>query len=168
MKKILILTLSLMFSLSFSQGKLYINNYTDYDLTMRVAANSPTGCNPSAITSMTFPANTQDTIENFNDSLPYASGWSVRLSYTGNALMQPVPSGLLTTISPLTRWSFAWFQTRYAGTSNQTPDPDFQMGDASAFPTCGISGSTFVDGSLSDAFWFYIPSENATYLVVQP
>lgn len=167
MKKILILTLSLMFSLSFSQGKLYINNYSGYDLTMRLAANSPTGCNPSAIASLTYPANTQDSIVNFNNSLPYIDQWSVRLSYTGNAMTQPVPSGLLTTISPLTRWSFAWFQTRYAGTNNQTPDIDFQMGDPTAFPNCGISGSTFVDGSLSDAFWFYIPSENATYLVVQ-
>lgn len=167
MKKILILLPVFIFSLSFSQGKLYIQNYSNYDLVMRFIAGNPTNCLPEAATSMNFPANTQDVIDNYNDSAPYTTNWSVRLSPTGNALSQNIPSGLLTTISPLTRWKFCWFRTRYAGTTNLTTDGDFNMGDPSAFPACPLTGSDFVDEPLSDAFWFYIASENATYLIVQ-
>lgn len=168
MKKILILSLICIFSLSFSQGKLYIQNYSNYDLVMRVIAGSPTNCVPEAITSMTFPASTQSVINNFNDAAPYTSGWSVVLSPNTNYTDQTIPSGLLTAISPLTRWKFCWFKTKFAGTQNSTQDIDFNMGDNSAFPTCpGMPSSSFVDGNLTDAFWFYVPSENATYLVVQ-
>jgi hypothetical protein len=168
MKKILTLSSVLASVLFFSQGKLYIQNFSNYDLAMRVVAGSTTNCFPEALASMNFPANTLDVIDNFNDASPYTSGWSVRLSATGAALNQPIPSGLLTTISPLTRWEFAWYQTLYPGTTNSAYDTvNFDMGDPSAFPGCSWNGSTFIDGSLTDAFWFYIPSENATYLVIQ-
>ncbi|ANF52859.1 hypothetical protein A0O34_21085 [Chryseobacterium glaciei] len=167
MKKILILLPVFIFSLSFSQGKLYIQNYSNYDLVMRVVAGNTNNCLPEVVTSMNFPANTQDVIDNFNDSAPYANDWSVRLSPTGNPLSQAVPSGLLTTVSNLTRWKFIWFHTAYPGTTNSTPDVDFNMADPSAFAACPLSGSDFIDGSLTDAFWFYIASENATYLIIQ-
>lgn len=169
MKKILTLSLVLASALFFSQGKLYLQNFSNYDLAMRVVTGSTTNCLPEAIASMNFPANTLDVIDNFNGAFPYTAGWSVRLSATGGTIYQNAPSGLLTSISPLTRWEFAWYQTLYPGTTNVAYDTvNFNMGDPSAFSTnCAWNGSTFIDGSLTDAFWFYIPSENATYLVIQ-
>lgn len=167
MKKILTLSLILIFSLAFSQGKLFIQNYSNYDLVMRVVAGSPTNCHPEAIGSLTFPANTQSLINNFNDAGAYTTGFSVLLSPNANSTFQTIPSGLLTAISPLTQWKFAWFHTRYPGTTNMTPDIDFNMGD-SAFPSCPWSPSSlYTAGTLTQAFWFYVASENTTYLVVQ-
>lgn len=168
MKKIAILFLSFVFSLSFSQGKLYIQNFSAYDLTMRIVGGSPTNCFPEALGSViTFPAHTQTSFLDYNSMASYAPNWTVRLSYTGNAIPQTAPSGLLTTISPITQWKFCWFHTMDPGTHNLTSDIDFNMGDP-AFPSCPwASGVSFVDGTLTDAFWFYVASENATYLVIQ-
>lgn len=169
MKKILILSSIFLSSLSFAQGSLNIFNYSSYDLAMRVEAGNTTNCLPSVITSMNFPASHSDVIDNFNDSLPYTAGWSVRLSTTGSPTNVTVPSGLLTTVSSLTRWQFCWYQTMDPVTGNTVYDTvDFNMGDTSAFPNCGWSSSTNITGTLTKAFWFYIPSSNATYLVIDP
>ncbi len=169
MKKILTLTSLLAISFCFSQGKLYIENYSNYDLQMRVIAGNPNNCIPEVGASMNFPASTQDVIENFNDSQPYTTHWSAILTAGGNTYQEYAPnSGLLNTVSPLTRWKFLWYQTVYPGTTNVAYDTvNFNMGEPSAFPNCPLQSSPFVDGTLTDAFWFYIPSENATYLVIQ-
>lgn len=168
MKKITTLILVLTFSLAFSQGKLYIQNFSAYDLTMRLVGGSPSNCQPEAVGSInTFPAHTQTMFADYNSSASYAPNWSVRLSYTGDPIPQTAPSGLLTSISPITQWKFCWFHTMDPGTHNFTSDINFNMGDP-AFPSCPwASGTAFVDGALTDAFWFYVASENATYLVIQ-
>ena len=170
MKKILTLIPLLIFSLSFSQGTLYINNYSDYGLQMRISAASPTNCFPLVYTSMSFPANTQSKISDFNNATPYTNSWSIIFNYNGNIVGQPIPSPVLNTVSPLTQWQECQFMTMDNNNPNQpTDDIRFEMGDPTAFANCApTSGSTFVDGNLTDAFWFYVPSQNATYLVVQP
>ncbi|OCA75953.1 hypothetical protein BBI01_04445 [Chryseobacterium artocarpi] len=137
---------------------------------MRISAASPTSCYPTVNASMSFPANTQAQIANFNSAAPYTDSWAVRFSYNGNYIGQPIPSGILNTVSPLTQWQECQFMTMDNNNPNQpTGDIVFKMGDPTVFANCGqTSGSTFVDGNLTDAFWFYVPSQNATYLVVQP
>ncbi|WP_267402726.1 hypothetical protein [Chryseobacterium sp. GM_Chr_2] len=168
MKKIFTLSLGLAFSFCFSQGKLYLQNYSAYDLTVRIVAGNTTNCLPLASTSIRFPAATEDVIENFNDALPYTTGWSVSLTTGTMPTQVAIPSGLLTAISPLTRWEFAWYQAQDPITGDTVYDTvDHNMADNTAFNNCGWSGSTFIDGTITDSFWFYIPSENATYLVIQ-
>ncbi|WP_312393985.1 hypothetical protein [Chryseobacterium sp.] len=168
MKKIFTLSLGLAFSLCFSQGKLYIQNYSNYNLGMRIVAGNTGSCLPEAVASMDFPAQTQDVIDDFNDAFTYTAGWSVRLSPTGNPSYFTAPNGLLNSISPITRWEFAWYQAQDPITGNTVYDTvDHNMADNSAFPNCAWNGSTFVDGTVTDSFWFYIPSDNATYLVIQ-
>ena len=153
MKKILILLFISVFSFSFSQGYLYIENYSGYDLLMRAIAGNPNNCHPEAVGSLKFPAYTQDVIDNFNDAIPYTDMFSVRLAPTGSATSQYIPSGLLNTISPLTQWKFIWFHT-VDSTGNTTNDIDFNMGDPSFFASCPLGGVTYEDGALTDAFWF--------------
>ncbi len=168
MKKIFTLSLGLVFSLCFSQGKLYLQNYSNYDLMMRVVGGSTTSCVPEAITSMSFPAATQAVINNYNDAFPYTTGWSVTTTMGTNPIGQTIPSGLLTAISPITRWKFAYYQTQDPVTGSTVYDTvDHNMGDSAAFPYCPWNSSTFIDGTVTDSFWFYIPSDNATYLVIQ-
>jgi len=168
MKKLLVsLFLFSLVGVINAQGKLYLQNYSVYDLQMRLEAQHITNCTPEIIGSLSFPASTQDIIENYNDSPPFAMSWGVLLPGASSAITQPVPgSGLLTTLSSITQWRYCWFKTFYAGTITATNDVDFTMADPNNLP-CSFTGTDYIDGNLTDAFWFTIPSMNATYLVIQ-
>lgn len=173
MKKLLTLSAVLSSALFFAQGKLYLHNFTDYNLAIRVKASNPASCVPAVAASMNFPAQTQDVINNFNDSLPYASYWTAQTTPGGpnipHDLSTQGPSGLLTALSPLTQWNFLYYGARDPITNQPVYDTvNFYMGDPSLFPNCSEPGSTHIDGTYTEAFWFYMPSENATYLIVQP
>lgn len=169
MKKILTLITVILFSFSFSQGKLYIKNYSDYRLEMRISAASANNCYPYAIASMSFGPHADVEIPDFNSSGPYSTSWAVKFTPTGSPIHQTAPSGILSTISPLTRWNYSDMMTVDPNTNQSTGDPRFKMGDPSFITSCGYGdGETYVDGNFTDVFWFYIASENATFLVVQP
>ena len=168
--KLLIFIITFTISVSgFSQGTLYVQNYSNYELEGRLGARGKQNCFPSAIASYTFPAMTSININTYNNSLPYIDSWSVRLSYTGTSIPQnPPSSGLLTTISPLTQWQFTWFMTVDAN-GNQTGD-QFWMGDDAFSSVCSTSpvyDYQHGNNGNTDAYWFYLPSTNETYLVVQ-
>ena len=75
----------------------------------------------------------------------------------------PVPSGLLVTMGNLSRWHFYWFKTRVAGTSIDSGDPDFNMGEQ----MCGdLISQTSVIGVVTKAKWYYDPVTNETTLIV--
>jgi len=158
-----------LFSIAFfnAQGILYLHNYSGYDLQMRLVAQHVSSCTPAVIGSLDFPANTSAQFDNYSEFPPYANGFTVLLPGAPSAIYQPAGSGLLTSLSPITQWKYAWFNTRYAGTLNNTNDIDFNMADPNNLP-CNFSGTDYVDGALTDAFWFTIPSMNATYLLIQP
>lgn len=135
---------------------------------MRISAASANNCYPYAMASMSFGAHADVAIDNFNATAPYASSWAVRFMPTGAPIEQTAPSGILATISPLTRWNFCDLMTVDPNTNQSTGDPRFIMGDPSFITSCGYdTGTTSVHGNFTDVFWFYIASENATYLVVQ-
>jgi len=167
MKKLIFLFAFLSGFVSFAQGPLHIYNYSSYDLVGRLYANSPSNCLPEVFTSYNVPAGHMVDIKSFNLSNlsnPPINVWSVRTSTAAGSTPVAVPSGLLVTMGNLTRWHFYWFTTRYAGTSNQTPDPDFNMGEN----FCG--GSTSVDyvyGVVTQAKWYYEPATNETTLIVE-
>ncbi|WP_312392111.1 hypothetical protein [Chryseobacterium sp.] len=170
MKKLLYLIAICLGFTSFAQGYLHIYNYSSYDLTGRLYANgtNPSSCLPEVFTSYNVPAGAMVDIKSFNTSdlaIPPINGWAVRTAPTsGSAVNVAVPSGLLITMGNLTRWHFYWFQTRYAGTSTQTPDPDFPMGEN----LCGWStNSTDVYGVVTQAKWYYDPVTNETTLIVK-
>ena len=169
MKKLFYLV-AILFSLkSFAQGTLYIFNYSSYDLTGRLFAAHKTNCLPEVFNSYDVPAGAIVKITSFNDgplANPPISGWAVRLSTTSPPMSQTAPSGLLTTLSGLTRWHFYWFQTRYAGTYNSTPDTDVTMGEA--FPVgCNLVPLTgYIHNVVTDAKWYYEPSTNETTLII--
>jgi len=158
-----------LFSMAFfnAQGVLYLQNYSGYDLQMRLIAQHVSNCTPEVVGSVSFPANTQEVFNAYINFPPYLmGGFGVLLPGASSGISQPAGSGLLQSLSPITKWKYAWFQTKYAGTTNNTNDIDFNMADPSNLP-CSFSGTDYVDGALTDAFWFTIPSMNATYLVIQ-
>ncbi|MDF0720581.1 hypothetical protein P0M11_11290 [Kaistella sp. PBT33-4] len=166
MKNFIIFTITLLATNLGAQGTLYIENYSNYPFAARIVAGNQQNCTPEAVGSFNFPGNYQVSIPNFNGSLPTVSSWSVRLSPTGNVMMQSPPnSGILNTISGLTRWEFCSLQSLDPNTGQPTNDIDFFMGDPN-FSNCW-QGNDFVDGNLTDAFWFYLPTTNTTYLVIQ-
>jgi len=167
MKKIFLLPLFL-FSIAFfnAQGKLYLQNYSIYDLQMRLVAQHISNCTPEVVGSVSFPAATQEEFDDYSEFPPYATGFGVLLPGATSAIYQAAGSGLLQSLSPITQWKYAWFQTKYAGTTNNTYDIDFHMADPNNLP-CSFSGTDSVTGALTTAFWFTIPSMNATYLVIQ-
>ncbi|KMQ69935.1 hypothetical protein ACM39_02535 [Chryseobacterium sp. FH2] len=169
MKKLIYLVALFLGFASFAQGPLHIYNYSSYDLVGRLYANgtSPGNCLPEVFTSYNVPAGALVDIKSFNLSnmatVPI-NNWSVRTTSTVGATNVPVPSGLLITLGNITRWHFYWFQTRYAGTINSTPDPDFPMGEN----MCGWSNFTdYVYGVLTQAKWYYDPVTNETTLIVE-
>lgn len=167
MKKLIFLFALLSGFAGFAQGPLHIYNYSSYDLVGRLYANSPSNCLPEVYTSYNVPAGQLVDIKSFNLSIystPPINTWGVRTSATGGTTAVSPPSGLLVTMGNLTRWNFYWFTTRYAGTFNSTPDPDFNMGSN----LCGGSASVdYVYGVVTQAKWYYEPSTNETTLIVE-
>lgn len=169
MKKLIYLIALFLGFTSFAQGPLHIYNYSSYDLAGRLFANAPSSsnCLPTVFTSYNVPAGTLVDIKSFNTSnlsYPPINVWSVGTSASGGSTNQTVPSGLLITMGNLTRWHFYWFQARYAGTNNVTPDSDFPMGEN----FCSWSSNTnYVHGVLIEAKWYYDSTTNETTLIVK-
>lgn len=166
MKKLIFLFALFTGFVSFAQGPLHIYNYSSYDLSGRLYANSPSNCLPEVFTIYSVPAGQMVDIKSFNTSNlsnPPVNTWGVRTSPAGGTTSVSPPSGLLVTVGNLARWNFYWFKTRYAGTSTPTPDPDFNMGSN----LCGISSVDYVHGVVTQAKWYYEPSTNETTLIVE-
>ncbi len=117
--------------------------------------------------SFEFPANFQTEIKSYNESLPIIDEWSVRTTPTGGIYQEyPPNSGLLAVMSFTTRWQFSWFLTK-DNTGVHTGD-QFLMGDDLFSSPCGTSNvNDYQLGNFSEAFWFYLPSTNETYLIIQ-
>ncbi|WP_294243757.1 hypothetical protein [uncultured Chryseobacterium sp.] len=166
MKKLIFLFALFTGFVSFAQGPLHIYNYSSYDLSGRLYANSPSNCLPEVFTIYSVPAGQMVDIKSFNTSNlsnPPVNTWGVRTSPAGGTTSVSPPSGLLVTVGNFARWNFYWFKTRYAGTSTPTPDPDFNMGSN----LCGISSVDYVHGVVTQAKWYYEPSTNETTLIVE-
>lgn len=167
MKKLILLLALVTGFVSYAQGALHIYNYSSYDLYGRLYANSPSNCLPEVFTTYGVPAGQIVYIKSFNTSnlsTPPINTWGVRTSATGGTTSASPPSGLLVTMGNLTRWNFYWFNTRYAGTSTPTTDPDFRLGSN----LCGGSASVdYVHGVVTQAKWYYEPSTNETTLIVE-
>lgn len=167
MKKLFYFIFIMLFSEAYSQGTLYLHNYSNYDIQGRLYSRGNTGCLPEVGTSYEFPANLQTEIKSYNESLPIIDKWSVRTTPTGSISTQyPPNSGLLNVMSSLTRWQFSWFLTK---DNTGTPTGDqFLMGDDLFSSPCGTSNvNDYHLGNYSEAFWFYLPSTNETYLIIQ-
>jgi hypothetical protein len=169
MKKFFIILVCIISNSLFSQGTLNIFNYSVYDMQGRLFARGNQNCYPAVFTSYEFPASTAATMLNYNSSLPYITGWSARTSATAPITNQTPPnSGLLTVLSPLTRWQFSWFLIKDSN-GVQTGD-QYMMGIDSFSAPCGTSPvNEYQAGTFTTtaAFWFYLPSTNETTILVQ-
>jgi hypothetical protein len=165
MKKLIYLTAILLGFLSLAQGPLHIYNYSSYDLRGRLYASAPnsSNCLPEVFVVYNVPAGQMVEIKSFNLSNianPPINMWNVRTGST--ATQVSVPSGILVTMGNITRWHFYWFATWYPGTNNQTPDPDFNMGEN----FCMTGSHDYVYGVLTQSKWYYEPTTNETTIII--
>lgn len=166
MKKLIYLIALFLGFTSYAQGILHIYNHSSYDIEGRLFANSLTNCTPEVFTFYKVPAGTMVDIKSFNLSnlaTPPIYSWAVRTSTAPVNVM--VPSGLLITMGNLARWHFYWFKTKVAGTSLDTGDPDFNMGDQHF---CGDTTSQdYIHGVVTEAKWYYDSTTNETTIIVK-
>lgn len=169
MKNIFIFTLILCFQFFFSQGTLYFHNFSNYEIEGRLFARGNNGCYPAVWTSYEFPANLQTEIKSYNESLPIIDKWYVRTSPTGTITPQfPANSGLLNVMKNLTRWQFTWFLTK--DTNGVQTGDQFWMGDDAFSAPCGttpVYDYQHGNNGNTDVYWFYLPTTNETYLIIQ-
>lgn len=170
MKKIFYLFITLSFYNINAQGKLYIQNYTNYDIIGRIFSRGNSGCYPSVWSSYKLPAGGQVAFDEYNDSAGFIDTWYFKTSANGTinsqSLYNPPPPNVLTNLSLLTQWQYSWFRTEDSN-GNPTGD-DFWMGDSVFSSPCGVSTvSDYVAGNYSEAFWFYLPTQNETYIIIQ-
>lgn len=170
MKKIFYLFIALSFYNVNAQGKLYIQNYTNYDIIGRIFSRGNSVCYPAVWGSYKLPANGQVAFEEYNKSGGFIDTWYVKTTANGTIIPQllnsPPPPNALTTFSSMTQWQYSWFRTEDSN-GNPTGD-DFWMGDDQFSSPCGVSNvNGFQAGNFSQAFWFYLPTQNETYIIVQ-
>jgi hypothetical protein len=165
MKNTLIIISLFITSLFYAQGTFYAFNFTNYHIVGRLATNGQNCSNPYLIGSYEMTPNSQHVMNDYFESFPFLSQWTVRV----NANSVPVQYNVNSPTSlPLV---FNVFKniTKYNWTMFSTFDNGVNVGYFSmGYTNNNCSGNTVYDyyqGNNSVAFWF--EANGATYLVIQ-